>query len=280
MTLSQQLCGVRPPALPAVNRERLMRSQHKSAGIAKKQRPAAVLISSCADFPALMPAGAAAVARAAVGQQAQNMLPQQREQERERQRREAEQVKQAKTELKRAQMEEKGRQKERKQRQKEQRKKTATYVSRAGCFSSCIQRPTCICGRARFPPDYQRVGPGLPDEEHIPHQVAEAFELNEVCASVCLRGTSKPSCLCVSLYRVKLKLSLACLRVRSFLLCAAEAWTGADSAHAQAAHAIEPGQADPQRHRNLWQIREIPASERGARLKPRVSNNDRVRPGL
>ena len=53
----------------------------KSAGIAKKQRPAAALTSSCADFPALTSAGAAAVARAAVGQQAQNMLPRQREQE-------------------------------------------------------------------------------------------------------------------------------------------------------------------------------------------------------
>lgn len=107
----------------------------------------------------------------------------QRAQEAERQQQEQEQAKRAKTELQRAQKEQKQHaQKEQsklKALKKEQRMK---YVSRANCFPSCLAggRPRCICGRARFPPDYIVVGPSPADEEGIPHQVAQAFEANEL----------------------------------------------------------------------------------------------------
>ena len=118
----------------------------------------------------------------------------QRAQEAERQRQEKEQAKREKTELQRAQKEQKQHaQKEEsklKELKKEQRMKDVAlkkkqrikYGSRANCFPTCLAggRPKCICGRVRFPPDYIVVGPSPSDEEGIPHQVAEAFEANEL----------------------------------------------------------------------------------------------------
>ena len=96
-----------------------------------------------------------------------------REQERERVRRDKERAKHAKAELKRAEKEQKELHKKFKTEQKNK------YMSRANCLTSCHAggRPKCICGRTRLD---KVVGPGLPDEQGIPHQVAESFEMNEL----------------------------------------------------------------------------------------------------
>jgi hypothetical protein len=68
---------------------------------------------------------------------------------------------------------------------------------------------------------------GLPDEEGIPHQVAEAFQLNEVVVRVCF---------CVRACGVW-------HMIRSGLSMAAQARAITDPAHAQAVDEIQPRQA-------------------------------------
>ena len=83
--------------------------------------------------------------------------------------------------------------------QKEDNKKKEVY-NRVHCFSSCRAggRPTCVCGRARFPVDYQVVGISAHSPTHMHNPYMHTCKLSRVlvsklaphaCVDSCAPGT-------------------------------------------------------------------------------------------